>query len=103
MVGAQADEIIVTEATSINLFKLAAAALRARPDRHRIVSDVFNFPSDLYILQGLIDFLGDKHRLHLIQSEDGIHITDKTVTEAINADTALVTLVTRGVQKRVHV
>jgi len=43
LVGAQADEIIVTEATSINLFKLAVAALRARPKRSKIVSDVFNF------------------------------------------------------------
>ena len=47
LVGAQADEILVTEATSINLFKLALAALQARPNRTKIVSDTFNFPSDL--------------------------------------------------------
>lgn len=92
LVGAQPDEIIVTGATSINLFKLAAAALRARPGRSRIVSDVFNFPSDLYILQGLIDLLGHQHTLHLIPSHDDIHITNEAVEEAIDADTALVTL-----------
>ncbi len=65
LIGAQQDEIVVAEATSINLFKLAIAALRARPNRTKIVSDVFNFPSDLYILQGIIDLLGRRHRLEL--------------------------------------
>lgn len=92
LVGAQPDEIIVSGATSINLFKLAAAALRARPGRSRIVSDVFNFPSDLYILQGLIDLLGQNHTLHLIPSQDDIHIKSEAVAETINAHTALVTL-----------
>ena len=92
LVGAQPDEIIVTGSTSTNLFKLAAAALRYRPGKSRIVSDVFNFPSDLYILQGLIDFLGNKHALHLIPSKDGIHIDSSAIDEAINQDTALVTL-----------
>ena len=47
LVGAQADEILVTEATSINLFKLAVAALKAQTGRNKIVSDSQNFPSDL--------------------------------------------------------
>jgi kynureninase len=57
LVGAADGEVLVTEGTSINLFKLVVAALRARPERCKIVSDVFNFPSDLYILQGIIDLL----------------------------------------------
>ena len=92
LIGAQPDEIIVTGATSINLFKLASAALRARPERSKIVSDVFNFPSDLYILQGLIDLLGNKHALHLIPSGDGIHIDRREAENAIDESTALVTL-----------
>ncbi len=92
LVGAQADEILVTEATSINLFKLAVAALRARPDRPKIVSDVFNFPSDLYIMQGIIDLLGHRHRLELIPSADTVTIAPSAVAEAIDDDTALVTL-----------
>jgi kynureninase len=92
LVGAQPDEILVTEATSINLFKLAVAALRARPDRSKIVSDVFNFPSDLYILQGIIDLLGGRHRLELIPSADTITIDPAAVSAAIDGDTALVTL-----------
>jgi len=58
LIGAGAGEVLVTEATSINLFKLVAAALRARPGCTKIISDVFNFPSDLYIIQGIIDMLG---------------------------------------------
>lgn len=90
LVGAQADEILVTEATSINLFKLALAALRARPNRTRIVSDVLNFPSDLYILQGIADLLGKNHHLTLIPSEDSITISPEAVEAAIEEQTALV-------------
>jgi kynureninase len=92
LVGAKSDEIIVTGATSINLFKLAAAALHARLGRKRIVTDVFNFPSDLYILQGLVNFLGKQHTLHLISSGDGVHIDDPAIDAAIDENTALVTL-----------
>jgi kynureninase len=92
LVGAQADEILVTEATSINLFKLAVAALQARPNHTRVVSDVLNFPSDLYILQGIIDLLGKNHHLKLIPSADGITIAPEAVEAAIDNNTALVGL-----------
>jgi kynureninase len=92
LVGAAEDEVLVTEATSINLFKLAAAALRARPGRKKVVSDVFNFPSDLYILQGLIDWLDDGHVLTLIPSADDVTIDPAAVAAAIDEDTALVCL-----------
>jgi kynureninase len=92
LIGAQPDEVLVAEATSINLFKLATAALQARPTRAKIVSDVFNFPSDLYILQGIIDLLGRRHRLELIPSADTITIESEAVSAAIDGDTALVCL-----------
>jgi kynureninase len=92
LVGARANEILVTEATSINLFKLAVAALQAHPNRTRIVSDVLNFPSDLYILQGIIDLLGKNYTLKLIPSADSITIAPEAVDAAIDNDTALVSL-----------
>ena len=92
LVGAQADEIVVAEATSINLFKLVAAALKARQKRTGVVSDVFNFPSDLYILQGVIDLLGKNHHLKLIPSADSITIAPEAVDSAIDNNTALVSL-----------
>ena len=92
LVGAQADEILVTDATSTNLFKLVVAALRHQPYRTKLVSDEFNFPSDLYILQGAIDLLGNRHRLDLIRSSDAITITAEAANQAIDQDTALVSL-----------
>ena len=74
LIGAQPGEVLVTDSTSANLFKLACAALRARPGRSKIVSDSLNFPSDLYIFQGIIDWMGQGHSLELIPSHDDIHI-----------------------------
>jgi len=92
LIGAEEDEVLVTDATSINLFKLAIAALQIQPDRDSVVSDVFNFPSDLYILEGVIDLLGRGHHLKLIPSQDSISISPETVGETIDNDTALVSL-----------
>ncbi len=92
LIGARPDEVLVCESTSTNLFKLATAAVRARPNHRKIISDVFNFPSDLYILQGIIDLLGGQHRLDLIPSRDNISIHPEDVAAAIDDDTALVAL-----------
>jgi kynureninase len=53
LVGADADEVVVADSTSVNLFKLASAACRMRGARTRIVTESGNFPTDLYVLQGL--------------------------------------------------
>jgi kynureninase len=92
LVGAQADEVVVAESTSINLFKLATAALKARPGRHKIVTDNLNFPSDLYIFQGIVELLGGVHQLVVVPSPDDIHGPVETLAAAIDADTALVSL-----------
>ncbi len=53
IVGAAADELLVADSTSVNLFKLLAAALAARSGRSVILSEENNFPTDLYVAQGL--------------------------------------------------
>jgi kynureninase len=53
LVGASADEVVVTDSTSVDLFKLLAAALEAEPARRVVVSEAVNFPTDLYVAQGL--------------------------------------------------
>ncbi len=58
LVGAGSGEVIVTDSTSVNLFKLLAAALRLRPGRSAIVTEEGNFPTDLYVAEGLTDLLG---------------------------------------------
>ncbi len=92
LIGADADEVIVADSTSVNLFKLAVAALRQQAGRTRILTDDLNFPSDLYILQGAIDLLGRGHRLEVVPSPDGIHGPVDGLTAALDADTALLTL-----------
>jgi kynureninase len=59
LIGAAADEVLVADTASINLFKLVAGALSLRPGRRTIVSEQGNFPTDVYMLQGLRDLLGD--------------------------------------------
>jgi kynureninase len=92
LVGAQLDEVVVAESTSTNLFKLGTAALKARPGRHKIVTDDLNFPSDLYIFQGIVELLDVGHRLETVRSPDGIHGPLEALAAAIDDDTALVSL-----------
>ena len=92
LIGARPGEVLVTDSTSVNLFKLSCAALRARLGRPKIVSDALNFPSDLYIFQGIIDWLGQGHKLELIPSQDDIHIQPEDIRAAIDRQTALVAL-----------
>jgi kynureninase len=94
LVGAAPGQVLVSEPTTTSLFKLAMAALRLRPGCKRIVSDVLNFPTDLYMLQGCIDLLGGGHQLHLAPHLDGIHADEAAILDAIDDDTALVALST---------
>jgi kynureninase len=58
LVGALPDEVVVADTVSTNLFKLAGAALALRPGRRAIVTDAANFPTDVYILEGLAALRG---------------------------------------------
>jgi kynureninase len=58
IVGARANELLIADSTSVCLFKLFAAAVRARPDRKTILTQEANFPTDLYVAQGLAEMLG---------------------------------------------
>ena len=92
LVGASEGEVIMADSTSVNLFKLALAAVLAQPDRHKIITDDLNFPSDLYILQGLQRVTGRPLSIQVISSSDGIHGPVDGLAAAIDNDTALVTL-----------
>jgi len=92
LVGAGPGQVVVSDSTSVNLFKLVVAALQARPGRTRIVSDTLNFPSDLYVLQGAIRLLGGTHELVLVPGADDVHGDEAGLAAAIDERTALVTL-----------
>ncbi|MER6944351.1 kynureninase [Nonomuraea sp. NPDC000554] len=63
LIGAGPGQVVVGNTTSIAIFQAVAAALRLRPDRRVIVSDVTNFPTDHYIVQGLARALGGGHEI----------------------------------------
>jgi len=70
LIGAGPGQVVVTDTTSLNLFKALAAALRiqqqAAPQRRVIVSERDNFPTDLYMIQGMIDLLQQGYELRLV-------------------------------------
>lgn len=66
LLGAGPGQVAVADSTSVNLYKLLAMALSLRPERRVILSEADNFPTDLYIAQGLIAQLGGRHELRLL-------------------------------------
>ena len=59
IIGARANEVVLTDATGINLYKVVAAALKVRPERRVIVMEGSNFPTNNYTVQGLVEQLGE--------------------------------------------
>ena len=53
LLGARPDEVAICDSTTVDFYRLASAALDARPDRRVIVTDRENFPTDRYVLEGL--------------------------------------------------
>jgi kynureninase len=70
LVGARPDEVVVADSVSVNLFKLLTGALRLRPSRPVIVSERENFPTDLYVAQGLVALLGEGYELRLVGRDE---------------------------------
>ena len=66
LLGAPDGTVMTADSTSVNLFKLLAAAVGLRPGRRVILSEAGNFPTDLYIAEGLIALLGRDHELRTV-------------------------------------
>ncbi|WP_067965825.1 kynureninase [Nocardiopsis trehalosi] len=62
LVGAAAEEVVVGDGTSANLFKVLVAALRLAGDRRVVVGEAGNFPTDLYVTQGAAELMGATER-----------------------------------------
>ncbi|MBV6459034.1 MAG: Kynureninase [Fimbriimonadaceae bacterium] len=89
LIGAAGDSTRVSDSTSVNLYKLASAALRRNPARNRIVTDDLNFPSDVYVLREVAERAGG---LLTIVPSDGIHGPVEGINEAMGEDVGVLSL-----------
>ncbi|HYX09414.1 MAG TPA: kynureninase [Bacteroidales bacterium] len=92
LIGAHSSEVIMADSTSVNLFKLAYGALKLNSDRNKIITDTLNFPSDLYLLQGLVSQFGDRHKLVRVDTKNSISVEYEDIAGQIDNQTALVCL-----------
>jgi kynureninase len=90
LLGAAPGQVVVSDSTSVNLYKLASAALEARPGRTVIISDRGNFPSDRYVLEGLATARG--LRLELVELDELSGPTVAALARLLDQRTALVSL-----------
>ena len=72
MIGAEAHEVLAADSTSINIFKLLSAGLKMRPGRKVILSEAGNFPTDLYMAEGLVSLLGGAYSLRLMDKAENL-------------------------------
>lgn len=83
LIGSNPDEVIVTDSTSVNLFKVLCNALRLNPKRQVIMTDQDNFPADLYIVQGIENFNSNVQIRYVPSSQ---------ILEQLSEDIAVLTL-----------
>jgi kynureninase len=88
--GAAAGEVVISDSTSVNLYKLAAAALDARPGRRTVLVDVEDFPTNRYVVQGLAQ--QRDLRVDRLRSDPRTGLDLDTLRRALTDDVALVVL-----------
>jgi kynureninase len=90
LLGAASGQVIVCDSVTVNLYKLAWAALDFRSGRDVIVTDDDNFPTDRYVLQGVAAQRGCE--LRLIHSDIDQGVSEQALAEALDDRVALVEL-----------
>jgi len=89
LIGAAPGSVVAADSTSVNLFKMVVAARRLRPGRSKILTETGNFPTDIYVLQGISDLLGAGTTVEkLTRSGPG----SEHVLDALDQDTAVLCL-----------
>ncbi len=84
LIGAPDGSVVMGDTLSIKVFQALASAVKMVPERRVILSDKGNFPSDLYIAEGLVGLLGQGYELRIVAPAD--------VAGAITDDVAVVML-----------
>jgi kynureninase len=86
--GAAAGQVVIADSTTVLIYKLARAAVDARPGRRKVLLDTDNFPTDRYVLEGIAAERGLSLVWIETDPETGIHPSQ--VAEAVDDDTALI-------------
>ncbi|MBA2337382.1 MAG: kynureninase [Acidimicrobiia bacterium] len=92
LIGARPGEVAIADSTSVNLFKLAVAAMDHQADRPVVLTDDLNFPSDWYILEAAARRADGNHRVEVLRSPDWIHGPVDAIIDRLNDDVALLSL-----------
>jgi kynureninase len=70
LIGAPEGTVVMGDTLSIKVYQALASALELNPKRSVVLSDSGNFPSDLYMAQGLLRSLGNRHELKVVEPEE---------------------------------
>jgi kynureninase len=90
LIGAAPGQVLVSDSTTVNLFKLVNAALDAQPGRTVLITDDDNFPTDRYVLQGIAAQRGCELRMIHTDLDEGL--SEETLAAALDPSVALVSL-----------
>jgi kynureninase len=88
--GAACGQMVVGDSTSVMLYKWIRAAVASQPERHEIIVDIGNFPTDRFVLEGIAAEVG--MRLIWLAADRTSGITVEQVAKVINSGTALILL-----------
>ncbi|MFT6023903.1 MAG: kynureninase [Ascidiaceihabitans sp.] len=78
LIGAPEGTVVLGDTLSIKVFQALAAAIKMRPERRVILSDTGNFPTDVYMANGLAKLLDDGYEVKTVDPKDvQTHITDQ--------------------------
>lgn len=84
LIGAKPEEVLAVDTASINIFKLLSAAIQLNPGRRTILSESGNFPTDVYMIEGLASVTGGQVEQKLVEPEE--------IEAALNEDVAVLLL-----------
>lgn len=68
LLGARSNEVVLTDSTGINLYKVLSAALQMQPERRVVVMEGSNFPTNNYMVQGLLTQLGNGYQIRFVEA-----------------------------------
>ena len=79
LIGAETGSVVMGDTLSIKVYQALASALEMNPTRKVVLSDSGNFPSDLYMAQGLCRTLGPDYELRIVAPEDVMGALDDSI------------------------